>query len=183
MQVSFTGIKNTGFLKVITPSTKTKAAVLNMQLTDDYNGNDLSEFKKLIKVPGFYEKYINELDKEFVNIVATYSESEYGSKSLSFYLNGSELKPQRKTMPLYTFLAKITRNFANTPKEKCIVNSDYLASDKARYGIYPGVDLRSTCESAGYEKMLSTLHSPEITKKGALIINDLIQEKMMDYLV
>ena len=48
--INFTGIKNIGYAKVYkdTPVQKNSRVVMNMELTDDDNNKDLSEYRKFL---------------------------------------------------------------------------------------------------------------------------------------
>ena len=48
--INFTGIKNIGYAKVYkdTPVQKNSRVVMNMELTDDDNNKDLSEYRKIL---------------------------------------------------------------------------------------------------------------------------------------
>ena len=68
MDIHFTGIRNASYIVNTTKngSIPMKERILNVQLTDDEFGNELSEFKKIIKTTG--GEFLNRLNKDFVNI-------------------------------------------------------------------------------------------------------------------
>ena len=74
MDTTFTGIKNLSYLKIQHANQETKIAnqpldryVLNMQLTDDANGNDLTNFRSLLQKTGIQLRN-HPINPEFLNI-------------------------------------------------------------------------------------------------------------------
>ena len=180
MQINFTGIKNVSSLNVTSPDNRIEAVVLNAQLTDDYEGKDLSAFKETLRKTGGDENYNNPLNSNFINIVGQRVITDHGIVT-NIILNNKPLPPQRNTVSLYTFLAKLTRAINTKPNEKFEVNSDYLTSDDFNEGVILGYNLNRLCGDAFNEVARSIVYPPQV-KHGATSINQIVQDIMLDYL-
>lgn len=199
MQVSFSGLKNIGYKmnvyqyapddknNVEAPDCMHKDDFLNVQLIDDFNGKDRSEFNDAIKKSGASAaKYSNnKINKDFLNIALTVDEDldDIGIKKTEYtvYLNDNELKLKDKSLPIFDYIAKLTRRIAAMNDNKFVVNNDYLESDDAATGIELGEDLRETVKTSQYGDAIEFIHSPQNVKTGSKIINDNIQKMMTKY--
>ena len=180
MQVNFTGLKNISSIKIVNPFTEQEIYSFNVQLTDDDNGEDLTEFNSLRYTTNTGNKYKNPVNEDFVNIFAIRNDNYTDSmEHYKFLLNGQPLVPQRKVLPFFTFLAKLTRNVQ--VQKKFGLDKDYITSEDARYGILPGHDLHSVLGSQ-YEKVLEGMSNPSNVKLSSRRINNMIQGAMEDYL-
>lgn len=121
MRVSFNGIKNIGYTQFsyktehqennipISPDEDYENHFLSVKLTDDKDGNDLSEYLNLIKEKPKYLNIFN--NKTFVfNINKRYEPvkiSEIYYPEYDFQLNGEELELEDSNLKLFSFLARI----------------------------------------------------------------------------
>lgn len=203
MQVNFTGIKNIGFIQsccIYKPAEHSNGTntvitqeeyplqrdgyLMNIQLTDDYNGKHLTNFKKALEKSGlsFYE-YKHPVNKNFLNILATedtYDEGEFEESYSDFTLNGKPLEVTDKTLPLFSYLAKLVREISLKPKKEFVVNSDYLASDDLNEGLIIGQDMQKIC-GKDFEKVILDAHDPKFVKNGAAAIDNIIMDTMENY--
>ena len=181
MNINFTGYKNT---TSITQQYKTSgqdvAYCLNCQLTNDEVGQDLAEFQKLNKASG--EKYKNFYGENFVNIlVQRLYNKDKGRSEFLFELNGKDLPIDRNSLPFFTFLAKLTKNIQKMPDDNFKLESRYLYSNNARFGIIFGRDMFLICKQ-DYMYILKTIAESQRVKSVASGINNVIQDAMIDYL-
>ena len=179
MNVSFTGFKNAGFLNVVQPLSNQVILNFNTQLTDDYNGKDLSEFRAALKKANTGSGYINSVNPEFVNVMAVITVEKDGFKN-AVYLNNNELEVCDKNLPIFSNIAKITRKVASTPFDKFILNQDHLSSDDLRYGMLLDMDLKEQCGNS-YDSLMAHAHAPETAAAGAMAVNYFIHSVMLDY--
>ena len=105
MQINFTGIKNISSTRIMSPDNNMEAVVINAQLTDDYDGKDLSNFKETLARSGVKENYLNPVNQNFVNIIGQKVLTENGIDT-KIILNNTPLPAKRNTVPLFSFLAK-----------------------------------------------------------------------------
>lgn len=86
MNVSFTGFKNAGFLNLVQSSPSQIVFDLNAQLTDDFNGKDLSEFRDAMKRSNVGSSFINPVNPNFINIMGIRAVDENGYKDFIFLI-------------------------------------------------------------------------------------------------
>ena len=180
MQVSFTGFKNASSLKVVDPRNGDTAIGINVQLTDDSYGKELSEFKDVLKKNENTKIYRNPINSSFLNVAALRS-TEGNARQSILVLNGKPLNPSDETLGLYSFIAKLTRELVSTKPEKFVVNRDFLDSEDLRYGLIVGQDMKEFCGDK-YDEVVSRIHNPAQVKIGAQVVNNAIQAEMVDYL-
>ena len=183
MQVSFTGFKNAGYLTATRIGEEpVEVYQSNIQLTDDANGKDLTEFKNVIQKTG--GNFINPINRDFVNIecVRRPYTDDYGDGVENFiFLNQREVEVCDKNLPIFSFLAKLTRNIAKKPLNDFVVNKNYLGSDNCRYGVMAGTDIVDIVGKENYLPVVEMMHKPEIVVDGVKRQNAFIQSIMMDY--
>ncbi len=176
MDIHFTGIRNASYivLKGQRHSFPVKDRILNVQLTDDEFGKDLSEFKKAIRDTG--NKFLNPFRDDFVNI-DHYSMNRNELPML--YLNGEAIPETDEHLPIFSFIGKLTKKIAAMPEENFINDLGYLKhyADKALL-----LDQKLS-ETIGKEipDCLERVHQPEKIKKGANQINKQLNNMMVEY--
>ena len=203
MQINFTGIKNIGFIQsccIYKPAENSNGTntvltqeeypvqrngyLMNIQLTDDYNGKHLTNFKKALEKSGLsFNEYKHPVNKNFLNILAaedTYDEGEFEESYSDFTLNGKSLEVTDKTLPIFSYLAKLVREISQKPKKEFVVNSDYLVSDDLNEGLIIGQDMQKIC-GKDFENAILDAHDPKVVKYGAAAIDDIIMDTMENY--
>ena len=188
MQVNFTGISNPCYISLKNPVDENEVVyTFGSILKDDVWGDDYTSFIHALNKNKTGESYINPTNSKMVSLMINRMENEDTfERHHVFRLNGKELPINNKTMPIFDFLAKLTRTIANTPENKLVVNRDYVYSDELRYGLIPGIDLKvfllnETNNTKSYEEIANIIRYPRNAKDGAQIINDTISEAMVDY--
>lgn len=152
MRVSFYGLKNIGYTQFsyksehqtendepISPDLDYENHFLSVKLTDDKDGNDLSEYLKLIKNKPQFLNIFNNQTLVF-NVNKRYEPSENSDiyyPEYDFQLNGEELEVNDSNLKLFGFMSKILKSTIkaseNKPK-KNITNNDIFEEYNASNG-------------------------------------------------
>ena len=175
--INFTGISNIGFAQFRRePGAKNAlSSSLSMVLSDDLKGHDLSEFKSVLKkvtnTPSDY--YFSKSEPNILNVEC------YNDKYKSHVmLNGNVLNVENKTMPLFTYLAKLTRKILKMPEKDIVVNKDYVTYEAPNNLIYGGeIKFDKISDDEKFQK-LSSLFDKDSAKNGAKFVNDFVQNLM-----
>lgn len=178
MQISFTGIRNaTAYSYNGIPS---REANLSAQLKDDENGNDLSEYKQLIKkFPDFqHNRYSN-----FIHI-STMQVEKGDNMETNTFLNGTLVPENDKYLPIFSYIGKLTKKISNLPNDKFPVDEAYRRSDFAKVAtIYDEEMLSEELKDLNYFKLNSPdeIYQPEKVKGCANEICKNITNCMIEY--
>lgn len=175
--VSFTGIKNVGCLAFQdTPTTFRNS--LSVIITDDAKGQDVVEFRKVVnKVAQKSENFINNRNYNLLNI-----ETRISPEDQTLYLNEKPVKVNDENLPIFSYLAKLTKRIANMPKKDIIVERDYVnlaAPDNLvpdRRILYEGYK-----DYWNYTGIYDNCFEPDTVQPFAKQFNKFIQEKMNKY--
>lgn len=196
MRINFTGIKNVGyetrqyFHYVNNHGSGDEFEevedehFLNLELTDDKDGNDLSEFKKMIKTTDL-NYYDHPVDPAMLNIAISRDVvRDYLGQTIDYqvYINEAdkELVIKDENLPFFTYLAKLMNKVKNTPDNKFKLEDDYLYSKDAAVSVIIGEDLEDTYGES-YPDALKEIYSPQKIKAGISAMNNLIKDMMTDY--
>lgn len=176
--INFTGIKNIEWVEFSRkPPTVSKS--LSMVLSDDFSGNDLSEFKSVInKVTPDFDKFKNNISKEIINIECI---SGCGQLKDTLCLNGKELNVTDENLPIFTYIAKITKKIGSLTDKNFIVNEDYkdfVANDSLIYGIKFTDNIPSNISRVN---LFNQFFEKDKVKISAHQVNDFIQNIMNKY--
>lgn len=178
--INFTGISNIGFthFKREPGANGALSRSISMVLKDDLRGNDFSEFKTVLKKvtnsPSDY--YFDSAEPNILN-VECYSDR---NENL-LMLNGNVLEVKDKTMPLFSYIAKITRKISNMSQSDMVVNRDYVTYEAPKNLIY-GTKIEFSDVSSNQKfDYLNIFFKKDIVKDGAKQINDFIQNIMNKY--
>lgn len=182
--INFTGLKNIGYCKTML---KCADGVVDrhgllVQLTDDINGNDLTEYNK------FRQRYSDivgkpsiDLDRDFLHISSVQTQKKGYLPILM--VNGNEVPVEDSTMALFTYIAKLTRRIAHIAKKDFVVNRDFKYGPEADSYILP--DSNKMSDYVPQDKindLMDVIFSHDGAVTGAKVINKNISEQMMDYL-
>lgn len=208
MQVTFTGIKNIGFIKtsidyanlgIIKENDQgwkrilqmsgsdfqlEEGYLLNMQLTDDFNGKHYTEFKNALEKSNLsLSDFRNPINNNFLNIFFNrefYKENGKILKDTIFSINDRDIMIKDKNLPLFTYLARTIREISQKPEEKFVINEDYLASEELSKGMCMGDDLKKIFGENYYDEA-RRMHNPSDVKDCAKLMDNLLQSEMYDY--
>ena len=194
MQVNFTGIRNVGYdcdliyptymedgKVVYNPEHYADSNVINMQLKDDFNGKDLSDYKKAVETSDVENKR-HPIIPDFINFAVLKGELP-SDKDTYFFLNGSRLEVNDENMGIFSFLAKTLTKLKNQSLDRFFVDKDYLFGPDASQSIKLGQDIMDDYEDdlEGYAE-LSKLHYNEHAQNGAIKMLELLEKKIYEYL-
>lgn len=178
MSISFTGFKNISTVKFVDPSIPNDYYMysMTMQLTDDYDGKDLSIFKKTVQQPSTFQ-YAPLEDSRFVNVqlVKTPDQDAY------MCVNGEPLLPNRDTLGMFSVVAKLLKRVRDAVPEQMVINRDYVCSDEYDNMVIPGHNLREFLGD-NYESIAGDLVLPQVVKTQAGETLQGLEDIMMDYL-
>lgn len=206
MEPAFTGIKNIGYIKTtlnhaamsiikddnngyrripLAPNSRVEEGyLLNMQLTDDYNGKHYTELTDALKKARLpFSEFKNPVNKNFLNFFISrefYNENGRLFKDTEFILNGKELKLEDKNLSFFSYIAKLVREIAHKPSKEFIVNNDYLDSENLSQGLCFGNDLYAIFGKDYYDKVRE-IHNPQNVKEGLKEIDNVIDAEMIEY--
>ncbi len=206
MEPAFTGIKNIGYIKTtlnhaamsiikddnngyrripLAPNSRVEEGyLLNMQLTDDYNGKHYTELTDALKKARLpFSEFKNPVNKNFLNFFISrefYNENGRLFKDTEFILNGKELKLEDKNLSFFSYIAKLVREIAHKPSKEFIVNNDYLDSEDLSQGLCFGDDLYAIFGKDYYDKVRE-IHNPQNVKEGLKEIDNVIDAEMIEY--
>lgn len=206
MEPTFTGIKNIGYIKTtlnhaamsiikddnngyrripLAPNSRVEEGyLLNVQLTDDFNGKHYTELTDALKKARLpFSEFKNPVNKNFLNFFISrefYNENGRLFKDTEFILNGKELKLEDKNLSFFSYIAKLVREIAHKPSKEFIVNNDYLDSEYLSKGLCFGDDLYAIFGKDYYDKVRE-IHNPQNVKEGLKEIDNVIDAEMIEY--
>lgn len=189
--INFTGLSNIGGCCLKAASVADEEgerafkSVNNLvfKLSNDFLGNDLTEYNQVLR-----KCKMDESDK-FVKPDYIHVQTE-GPWDFEFNVppkmrvNYKEIIPERRTLPLFSYIAKLTRRIAKMD------DAEFKIDEKFKYGaegdcfIVPGTSISeiSFVNKLDPELMLNQVYSPGIGRLSSQLINDDIQAQMVHYL-
>lgn len=196
MDISFSGIKNPAYLPttmykimgyigdtpIYSKSERIKMNYLNMELTDDFNGKDLTEYRNKLKnsAVNYYEHPINQ---NSINVGVLKGELAE-DRGTYLFLNGNNIDIEDDNLPIISFIAKKLKELSIS-SQKVSVDKNFYTTDTAAKSIVLGQDLRDSYE---YQKMdkdplpdLKKYYSYENVKNGSGKMFKLLNGLMVDY--
>ncbi len=158
--------------------------MISVQLTDDEDGNDLTEFKKLLSQTNL-KNTLNPLNEDrftFTISKETVKEEHETIEDYEIYVNNAdkELTVMDKNLKILSFIAKLLTRISESPDEKLAPNIDFLYSEEAAKSTIPGTDLREDMGDR-YEDEIRWVYNPEMVREGAQEMCDNFQDIMLDY--
>lgn len=194
MDITFTGIKNPvhysttiyktlGYSKnqpVFSPYEYIKMNYLNMELTDDFNGKDLTEYRKKLGASAV-EYYKHPINRNSINIAILKGELDE-DKGKYLYLNGNNIDIEDGNLPIISFMTKKLRELSES-SQRVSIDKNFYTTDEAANSIILGHDLRDDYQYMIEDPLpdLKKYHSYENIKNGANEMFKLLNDLMMDY--
>ncbi|MCM1339446.1 MAG: hypothetical protein NC191_07225 [Muribaculaceae bacterium] len=193
MHVNFTGIKNIGYKSdlmyptyeqdgklVYNSNDYIDVNTINMQLRDDFEGKDLSNYRKVMAAPVAKDKR-HPAYPNFLNVSVVKGELP-SDKDTYFFLNGSMVDVNDENMPIFSFIAKTLKGLTQRPLEKFEVDPAYLFGDNVGKLMVLGQDLEDNYEThLDYWDAVADMHSNEHAQNGAKKMLELLEKKMFEY--
>lgn len=154
---------------------------LVVKLTNDKNGNDLDiyEQKLALGTPDL-DEFVFPYDKSYINI---FTEKPYHKDvPPRVFLNMKELPINRKTVPIFEFLAKLTKIISNTQDADYVIDKQFPFSPAGNLFIMGDTNISDLFRNqrAYIDKTLD-IYNPKAARAISQLINDDIQERMIDY--
>lgn len=183
--VSFTGLRNIGACSFAYNYEKGKriGTALLVNLIDDNKGKDFSEYKDVMrKCSESFEHYFPE-DKNFLHVqtIKYFPDDEDFETVPQLVVNGYVVPTENKTMPLFSYIAKLTKRIIGSTEGDIKISNDFKYGPDA--DIYIS-DIKISELEASQERrklILDNIYSLPSAKAGANNINNDIQAQMMDY--
>lgn len=136
MTVSFTGIKNVGYMACGSAEKGIYKKAFNFQVTNDEQGNDLDKFDKVLEKTGTVEKYQSDTPG-LISLLISRTSKEDRSSEYKVVLNNNELELNDKNLPIFSFLSKTIDSIINKTKEELVLDDGVLEDNN----IYDGTSL------------------------------------------
>lgn len=175
--ISFTGLTNIASVYFRRPGTK-ESRNISMRLTDDIISGDLSDFRNVLKkTKGDTSTLINMEYPDIINIEAL----KIRDNTEALLLNGYVIKPADNTLPMYSYIAKLSRRIAGMKNKDFVVNKDYkeyaakdilIPGDKNPLAFVPEQDKKMVMDS---------FFIPENIRRSAKYINQVLSNIMNSY--
>lgn len=180
--ISFTGIKNIADISY-QKSNSTISSALSMVLTDDFKGKDLTEFKAVLEKVAKKSKNFRHKDGvEFLNLEKCENRYDTNIKdSIKFYLNGKEIEVKDENLPIFSYLAKLTRKISNMDSKDMVVNNDYKNYEIGSKLKYDFELDKEQLDELKRKNLLDRIFNRTLVKSSADATNKLIQTVMENY--
>ena len=192
-KINFCGFKNVGYFRRIAcdgnpfeqnvKNTFIDENFLNIQLLDDFNGKDLSEFKKLLSTTDMARTQ-NPIGNDFVNIAVIKEYSYEDAKpveNISFFVNDNMLEVNDENLGFLSHIIKLVRKISETPAENFVHKQDFINGDKAPRAIILNEDLDEFGAQIGMPNLVKKLYTPNNVQNGAKQMYERMQNVMMNY--
>ena len=188
--VSFKGITNVGACAMTRQTNEKNVRVNNCliaQLTDDFNGKDLTEFESVVKdcnPDNWYRSFPE--DYRLIHIMTEYTadiSKEIDDPIPKLYVNYHEVPVKNETLPMFSFIAKLTRKIFNM--ENFQRANDFKYGIIGRLCLLPNCDLALIAKNLNYKfkTFIDTMpFSDDASKRFAKEINKNINRQMKDFL-
>ncbi len=198
MPITFGGIKNVGYCHFQYPESMDyfdNEQILSVELTDDKTGNDLTEFKNLLKNSDL-KNYLNPYNNNRFSIAIGENPDEFVHRTFApdprfeIYINDStkHIEICDKNLKIISFLTKIFTRIEQMPKQKLIVSDEFKQSEESIKGFSIGDNLREislntnlTSDRNSFRNFTDKIYSPNEIKIGARKMNKILQSMMIDY--
>lgn len=184
-KINFTGLKNIGSYSKNLPYYPKNQLRTHMiiNLTDDYQGNDLTEFKEIAKKCRPLLGNMNfAKNSNFIHIMTSTTNLKDDVPGMA--VNHIVIPARKETLPLFSYIAKLTRRIANMTDKEFIINNDFKYNNDGESFIFPLIKVSDLTKHNKQKtnQLLDEIYSPENNRKVSQIINNHIQQQMEDYL-
>ena len=192
-KINFCGYQNIGFFKRIVANDEffnpkaikdgVDEMFLSVQLKDDFNEQDLTEFKKAFKKAEI-ERNPNPIGNDFVNIAVIKEYSYEDAKpveNISFFVNDNMLEVNDENLGFLSHIIKLVRKISETPAENFVHKQDFINGDKAPRAIILNEDLGEFGAQIGMPNLVKKLYTPNNVQNGAKQMYERMQNVMVNY--
>jgi len=181
--INFTGLRNIGSytkqLACVPPCVKRTHLLVN--LTDDYKGKDLTEFKNVAKR---CEPAIGEcsfpFDSNFIHIMTSVCND--GKDIPDLAVNYKVIPAETKTMPMFDYISKLVKRISQMADKDFVINQDFKFGPDGDEYLLPLIKISDLTRNKQERlQLLDEVYSPQSNRATAKKIFYDIQKKMYDY--
>ncbi|MBD5402174.1 hypothetical protein HDR58_05175 [bacterium] len=193
MNINFTGINNPGFYysqlyKVVgqnengeylyDPNESVNVCYLNTELTDDFNGKDLSNFRKSLKASKL-EDAIHPMNSNSLNVGLLKGELS-NDNGLYLFINGNLINIEDEKLPVISYVTKLLKQIGNSSKE---ITTDplHFLSDEAANSLVLGQDVRVDFSKEEVLESMYNMYSEDNVRSGSDEMFNLLNKRMLEY--
>lgn len=178
--ISFTGIRNIGAAQFQRNSNSVSLS-LSAILKDDFNGKDLTEFNSVLKKT-FEDQAAKFKNPDYNDLLNVEFLSKLDADEGKVFVNGSALDVNNHNLPMFTYLAKMTRKIAGLSDPQMPVDTAYksfYANETLVHGarLYP-----EETSFREMEKRMTPFFRPDLVRRVAKSGNEFIQLLMNRFL-
>ena len=167
--INFTGIKNIGYARILgnnennLPQTR---VIMNMELTDDSQNKDLTNFRQILKKYPFMK---NEVNDKYINV-------EYDLTRVDDFLysrvllNGHLVKPEGEGGNLVNFARNLVNRVKNFKINDFKLDKNHHLSEEAQVGLVYNDNIDNYIDGTSGE--LDILSKTGLIEKFDLFLND-----------
>lgn len=165
--ISFTGLKNIGYARIIVDDNVPKSRVImNMELTNDKNNKDLTNFRQILRNR---PQLKNDINDKFVNIEHDVVKAN-GCLYSKVMLNGKLILPNERDNYIMSFFKGLVKRVQNSKVKDFQVDPDYHLMREAQEGLVYKEDITNYLDGSKGE--FDILKGSGLTEKFDLYFND-----------
>lgn len=166
--ISFTGIKNIGYARIIessVPDYPQSRIVMNMELTDDKNSKDLTVLKNVLQK---FPVLKNKINDNYLNIECNLMKENNVLYSRLF-MNGVLVLPGGDGAPLISFAKNLVERVKNFKIKDFKLDKNYHLSEEAKKGLVYNDNIRNYID--GTSGKLDILAKTGLIEKFDFLMN------------
>lgn len=182
MTVNFTGIKNVGYAYSANCYNHDDTDYLNFQVTNGCHGdNDLDEFRSVLGKVKDGSKYEHKFTDGMVSLaINTISDFRAGT-TYAVLINGKDLEQNDENLPLFQYLADVTKKLSEMDEKDFVVDEEFLNSPEMKTTYLGGLTMVLPKKYGSYEQLIKDAHDVRGVKIGAGDVNQKIEDVMRKY--
>lgn len=151
-----------------------------MVLKDDYYGQDFSNYKNVLKkISNNSDEFENSVSPDILNLECVFD--SINNKNSALYVNGKLLDVNDDNLPMFSYIAKLSKRIVGMNDKNMIINNDYkkyMADNTVVYGVSFKKNLP---DNINKEEVLDYIFSPKNSKNIAQYVNNFVQGLMNNY--
>lgn len=177
--INFTGISNIAGVSFSRKGNSISRS-LSMVLSNDFNGQDFTNFQNVLKkIPNKSDEFKNSVSPDILNIECVYE--PLNNKNSALYVNGQKLDVNDDNLPMFSYIAKLSKRIVGMDDKSIIVYNDYkkyMADEAIIYGVSFKKNLP---DSLNKEEIIDSVFLPKNSKSFAQYVNNFVQDLMNNY--
>ena len=166
--INFTGIKNVGYASITMDREQgiETRTIMNMELTDDGDNKDLTEYRKILN----HNQHLkNEINDRFINVEfdSLSIDNEFGTK---IKINGNNVFPTDGNMNIINFTKNLVNRVAKFKKKDFVKDDYHYLTKEAQEGLIYKENIEDYID--GSSGRLDLLEGSGLVEKFAHFFND-----------